>query len=93
MGTSYKKYSKSKNHLPQPVLMEMVLYLNANHHVQNKGIPSLGKQDKHLRMISCLMKKMKMMALMMKKKLQESILLQRIQKKNQIHLKMGNSTP
>jgi len=36
---------------------------------------------------------MKMMALMMKKKLQESILLQRIQKKNQIHLKMGNSTP
>ena len=93
--------------------MEMVLHLNANHHVQNKGIPGLGKQDKHLRMISCLMKKMKMMALMMikmkvmmmkkmmkkmmalmmKKKLQESILLQRIQKKNQIHLKMGNSTP
>jgi hypothetical protein len=87
--------------------------------VQNKGRPEPGKQDKHLRMISCLMKmkmtalmmmrmtvmmkkmRMKMMALMMKKmmvvmmkkKLQESILLQRIQKKNQIHLKTGELHP
>jgi len=45
--------------------MEMVLHLNANHHVQNKGRPGPGKQDKHVRMINCLMKKMKMMALMM----------------------------